>query len=166
MKNLLGFIVAIAGLNIVASCAQNRQLVDQLPFKITQQYYTSWVAQQPKNSSGMDVYITITDKPDDISLKSIFFKEQSAVLTQKKGGIYSAHFISTQEKADYTISTDRSKEVNNPKPQLPEEPPVKIRASEALLIYSQNGKTHYFKLKNMKDKGTKYPAEAPFNKND
>lgn len=165
MKKLFAlFLVAIA-LNIFASCAQNRQLVEHLPFTITNAYYTSWIAQQPKNTSGMDLSITIPDKTDDITLKSVYFKGQSAVFLEEKEGIYSAHFISAKDKPDYTISSNSSKEVNNPKPQLPEQPPVELRPDDALLVYLQDGKERYYKLKNLKDNGTKYPAEAPFNKN-
>jgi hypothetical protein len=165
MKKLFAlFLVAIA-LNIFASCAQNRQLVEQLPFTITNAYYTSWIAQQPKNTSGIDLSLTIPNKTDDITLKSVYFKGQLAVLREEKETIYSTHFISAKENPDYTISSDIRKEVNNPKPQLYKQPPVELRPDDALLIYLQDGKERYYKLKNLKDKGTKYPAEAPFNKN-
>lgn len=165
MKKQLFYFIAAAALNIIASCAQNRQLVEKIPFTITDMYYTSWVSDQPKNSSGSDVFITISDKPDDITLKSVFFEGKSADLSQEKETTYSAHFISAEENPDYIISSDSTKEINNPKPQLPEQPPVKLRPDEALLVYLQDGKEQYFKLKNLNNKGTKYPAEAPFNTN-
>lgn len=165
MKKLFVYFLVAVSLNVLNSCAQNRQLVEKPPFTITDTYYTSWFSEQPKNSSGMDIFITITNKPSDITLKSVFFKSKSADLSQEKETIYRANFISDQENPDYIISSDSSKEVNNPKPQLPEQPPVKLSPDEALLVYLQDGKEHYYKLKNLKNKGTKYPAEAPFNKN-
>ena len=165
MKKTFLFILLAAALNIFASCAQNRQLVENPPFTITDSHYTSWISQQPKNSSGMDIFLTITNKTANITLKSVFFKGKSAVFNQESDGVYAAHFTSVKENPDYIIAADTNKEINNPKPQLPEQPPIEILPNEALLVYLQNGKEKFYKLKNLKDKGTKYPAEAPFNKN-
>ena len=165
MKRLFALFLIAVVLNFFAGCAQNRQLVEQTPFTISDAYYTSWVVEQPKNMSGMDISITIVDKTADITLKSIFFKGKSAVLDEEKETVYSAHFISAKENPDYIISSDSSKEVNNPKPQLPEKSPVELHPGEALLVYLQDGKERYHKLKNLMDKGTKHPTEAPINKN-
>jgi len=163
MKNTFTIFLLVIIYSTITGCAQNRQLVKKPGFTITDSYYTSWITPQPDNSSGMDVSIIIEDMPGDIILESVFFKGQSAALIKDKKSRYSAHFTSAQKKQDYILSSDSRKETSNPKPQLPEKSPISLASDEALLIYMKNGEKKYHILKNLKDKGTKYPAEAPFN---
>lgn len=158
---LIGLICLIFNL----SCAQNRNLVKNTPFTIKQSYFTSWVAQDSKRTSGNDVFISITNLPEDVELKELYFKGKHTELqnTDTKN-LYKAQFYTS--KRDYVVARDVNKEVNNPKPKINEEPPVEIEENEALLVYEKSGKTQYYILPQLQNKGTKYPAEAPFHENE
>ncbi|WP_031426800.1 hypothetical protein [Flavimarina sp. Hel_I_48] len=165
MKKTCTIFLLIITLSTITSCAQNRQIVKKPSFTVTDSYYTSWITNQPNNTSGMDISVIIENKPDAITLKSVFFKGQSAALNKEKETLYTAHFISARKKPDYVLSSDSKDEANNPKPRIPEKSPIPLAPDEALLVYLKDGKENYHVLKNLKDKGTKYPAEAPFNTN-
>lgn len=149
---------SFVGLN---SCAQQKNLVQKPSFTIENSAFSSWVSGDAKKNSGMDVSFTINTLPDNVSLDSIFFKGQVAPIVQgNQKNRYVAHFVS-EEKGDLIISSDMSKESNNPKPHIPQKSPIPIKPDQALLIYSKNGKKQYHKITTLKDRGTKYPGEAP-----
>ncbi|MGB3775069.1 MAG: hypothetical protein WA951_07400 [Leeuwenhoekiella sp.] len=167
MSKIISSFFFLIMLQTLTGCAQNRQLVEEPPFTLSNTYYTSWIAQQPENSSGIDFFFEIGDKPDNVDFKQIFFKGDVAKIQANEDNTrYVAHFSSVKGQKDYKLSSDMSEEANNPRPYIATKSPVDIANDEALIVYSQNGKDYFFKMTNIQDKGTKYPAEAPFNKND
>ncbi len=147
----------------INSCAQQKNLVQNPNFTVKESFFSSWVAGEADKNSGMEVGFTVNNLPQNITLDSVFFKGQFApVISGNQENEYLAHFVSEKEK-DMVISSDMSKEIDNPKPRIPKTAPVEIKPDEALLIYTKNGKKQYHKITSLKDKGTKYPAEAPFN---
>ena len=155
--------IVIFSVITINSCAQQKDMVQNPNFSITDSAFSSWVTGDANKSSGMDVTFTVTNLPKNVILDSLFFKGQYApIQAKKKEGQYVAHFIS-EKKKDMIISSDMSREVNNPKPQMPKKSPVVIEADEALLVYSLAGEKKCHKIRQIKDKGTKFPAEAPMN---
>ena len=157
--NLTTLLLAIT----LSSCAQHKRLVQNPQFNIENPSFSSWMSNDVKKSSGMNLRFTAKNLPKNITLDSIFFKGQFASITAaERQDEYIARFVS-EEKKDVIISSDMSKETNNPRPRIPQKSPVPIEPNEALLIYTTDGKKQYHKITSLKDKGTKTPGEKPFN---
>lgn len=147
----------------LSSCAQHKSLVQKPTFTIKDGAVSAWVSDDSNKSSGMDVSFSVNDLPRDVTLDSLYFKGQyAAVIPGKKEDQYIARFNS-KEKKDFILSSDMSKEANNPKPHIPKKPPVALKLNEALLFYTKDGQKLYHKITSLRDKGTKFPGEAPMN---
>lgn len=145
------------------SCAQNKNLVKKTPFTVDKSYFTSWISEDSEPKRGTSIFISIAELPEEIELKAVYFRDQQASLQALDNrNIYKAEFYSG--KKDYILDSNPVKEQNNPIPQIDRKPPVQLNKNQALLIYKESGKTKYYLLEKLQNKGTKGPPPALLNK--
>lgn len=120
------------------SCASKKKIQNNFPQKIAQIYFQQWIGGQELTGSGIYFYVQF-EKPlnKEIQLEKIYFRENEAVLKQENETNYKANFFQKNE-------TENTSKINIPTFYLTE--------NQAILIYTINQKSFYFKIENIKQK--------------
>ncbi len=145
MKNALYLIVGLF-FTLFASCGSNNNLQERAPAQFNDVYYT-------KDANGMSLYIPVAVIQDErVSLDAVYFRGLKSVLKKdpEQANLYVANFRTGT--GDMVMHKDPREEYGNQAPQLPEKSPVSIEDNEALLVFTQDGKTKYFKLTGIVEK--------------
>lgn len=146
MKANVLLFAGIFSLIFFGSCGSNKDLQERAPAQFDQVYTT-------KTAKGLRLnipVIAIQDKRN--SLDSVYFHGMKSELEQseEKPNLYVANFRIGM--GDMVMHKDPKEEYGNQPPQLPEKSPVKIEKDEALLVFTQNGETKYYKLTGIVEK--------------
>lgn len=146
MKNLYLLFSGILIFSLVVGCGSNKELQERAPAQFQQVYY--------KNASdGLQLFIPVAAIQDNrIELKSVYFRGMKSDLTQdeESPNLYVANF--SMGGSDYNMSEKPEDEYGNKAPQKPEKAPAKIDDDEAILVFSQNGQTKYYKLTGIEER--------------
>lgn len=119
------------------------------PQQIEEAYYQRWKS----GSIEIETRFSIRFKKPlsaNIQLKKVYFHYQEASFQLKSNNIYVAHFYPKSSKQDYIMDSDFIKEYGN-EPPLKTKPKFNLKPNEAVVSYLKNGKTHYFKISNVKE---------------
>ncbi|WP_300433643.1 hypothetical protein [Christiangramia sp.] len=146
MKNALHLMAGIFILTVFASCGSNKDLQERAPAQFNEVYYTY-------TSEGIQLNIPVAAIQDDrVSLKAVYFHGMKSDLkkSEEKPNQYVANFRLGSE--DMVMHEDPKKEYGNKPPQKPEKSPFTIEEDEAILVFSQNDKTRYYKLTGIVEK--------------
>ncbi len=146
MKTNVLLFAGIFSLIFFGSCGSNKNLQERAPAQFDQVYYT-------KTSNGLKLNIPVIAIQDQqISLDAVYFHGLKSKLVQdeEQPNLYVADFRTGS--GDKVMSKDPKEEYGNTPPQLPEKSPVKIDKDEALLVFTQNGVTKYYKLTGIVEK--------------
>lgn len=146
MKANLLLFTGIFSLLFFGSCGSNKNLQERAPAQFDQVYYT-------KTSKGFKLSIPVIAIQDQrVALDSVYFHGMKSKLVQneEKPNLYVADFRTGMR--DIVMSKDSKQEYGNKPPQMPEKSPVDINDDEALLVFSQNDKTKYYKLTGIVEK--------------
>jgi len=86
-----------------------------------------------------------------VNLESVYFRGMKSPLVQdsEQTNLFKANF-STNGMG--IMSSDPAEENKNRVPQKPEDVPFDIEDNEAILVFSQNNKTKYYKLTGIEEK--------------
>lgn len=133
MKNKV-FLLSIFLASIFTACASHDQLVKEPPFKINKAFAKG-------DQTKIMVHLDVTEMPEDVELLALYYNKRKCAIVEKEGK-YIAEFII--KPSDIILSNDMSAESQNTIPQLPEESPVGINATQALLVYNESGKEWYY----------------------
>ncbi|APG60833.1 hypothetical protein [Christiangramia salexigens] len=146
MKRLFPFIAIIITLGLFTSCGSNKELQERAPAQFGEVYYT-------QKSDGLSLTIPVNVIQDQrISLDAVYFKGMKSLLVQdeERKNLYVANFNTGSD--DMVMSSDPMEEYGNKAPQKPEKSPVEVGDDEAILVFTQNNTTKYYKLKGIIEK--------------
>ena len=146
MKNALPLMAGIFILALFASCGSNKDLQERAPAQFNEVYYTY-------NSNGIRLNIPVVSIQDQrISLEAVYFHGMRSELkkSEEKPNLYVADF--RMGTGEMVMHEDPKEEYGNKPPQLPEESPFKIDDDEAILVFTQNEQTKYYKLTGIVEK--------------
>ena len=110
------------------------------PAQFQQAYFTS-------NQDSINLYIPVVIlQTNQVALDSVYFRGLKATLQEdvQDPGVYIAQFY--KGKQDLRMSSDPKEEYANKMPQKAEKVPFELQDDEALIVFTQNNKTKYFKI--------------------
>jgi hypothetical protein len=123
------------------------------PFTIDSANYKVWTGGQP-GVHGVNVQIELKEK-SNINFDSLYFRNKVAKVEFKEAILIIANYNTSKKKhSDFILHLDSKKEVQNKLPTQ-EKFPFELSENEAMLTYQINGKTKYYKIKEMKERDTK-----------
>ncbi len=131
---------------LFASCAGNHGLQEKAPATMESAYYTT-------EGEIITLYIPVTAiQSNRVSLDEVVFRNKKAnlVTSPDSPGVYMATF--EMGKPDIIMSSDPKEEYGNKMPQIDEKTDFELRDDEAILIFTQNAKVKYYKLKGVKER--------------
>ncbi|MFV5690765.1 hypothetical protein ACM55K_01930 [Flavobacterium sp. LT1R49] len=128
------------------------ELQTEFPQDIKSVYFQKWTGGQ--EGSGIDFYIEFA-KPlsKEIELDKIYFKNQESNFEQVSKNTFVAHFYQKNMNQDLILDSDSKKEYGNKAPIIIK-PKFDLKPNEALLEYTENNKTLFFKIMNPKENPT------------
>lgn len=107
-------------------------------------YYRTWVAGVEGGGSGLDFFIDIKDIPESVMLEEVYFKNYNTPIVYNSGAYIARFKTSLNNTSDESSINNISKVVD---------PPFAIGEEEAILVYKENGKVKYVKIRQIKNKG-------------
>ncbi|GAA4309910.1 hypothetical protein GCM10023115_35070 [Pontixanthobacter gangjinensis] len=146
MKNVLRLTAGIFMLVLFASCGSNKDLQERAPAQFNEVYYTY-------NSNGIQLYVPVASIQDQrVSLDAVYFHGMKSPLkkSEERANLYVANF--RMGTGEMVMDADPEKEYGNKPPQLKEESPYAIDDDEAILVFTQDEKTKYYKLTGIVEK--------------
>ncbi|MCB0461648.1 MAG: hypothetical protein R2816_01525 [Flavobacteriaceae bacterium] len=153
IKHIFGLLILTVIMASFSQCSSAQKLQKKAPITINQVYYQKWIAGVEGGGSGVNIFIETSS--NTIKLDSVYFQGKGAKLVLKPSNdtLYIGRFISDfNKKEDMVFSSDPNKEYGNKPPQLPVKIPFELNDDECVISYSENDKTKYFKLKNIKER--------------
>tara|TARA_R110002012_G_scaffold293546_1_gene489298 strand:- start:670 stop:1152 length:483 start_codon:yes stop_codon:yes gene_type:complete len=139
MKKLLFLFSSIFVLTLITGCGSNKELQERAPAQFQDIYYT-------QGENGLDLHIPVAVIQDNrVNLKSVYFRGMKSPLVQdsEQTNLFIANFGTNGMDI---MSSDPAEENKNRVPQKTEEMPFELEDDEAILVFSQNDKTKYYKL--------------------
>lgn len=140
MKKLLFLFSSIFALTLITGCGSNKELQERAPAQFQDIYYT-------QGENGLDLHIPVAVIQDNrVTMDSVYFRGMKSPLVQDKEqtNLFTANF-STADGMDI-MSSDPAEENKNRVPQKTEKMSFELEDDEAILVFSQNDKTKYYKL--------------------
>tara|TARA_R100000935_G_scaffold9309_1_gene19124 strand:+ start:2285 stop:2728 length:444 start_codon:yes stop_codon:yes gene_type:complete len=130
----------------IVGCAGNNHLQQKAPANIGNAYYTL-------EGDIITLYIPVTAiQTNRVNLEAVYFRNKKANLVNSSEypGVYMATF--NMGKPDMIMSSDPKEEYGNKMPQKTEKMDFELNDDEAILIFTQNSKLKYYKLKGVKER--------------
>ncbi len=139
MKKLLFLLSSIFALTLITGCGSNKELQERAPAQFQDIYYT-------EGENGLDLYIPVAVIQENrVSMDSVYFRGMKSALVRdsEQTNLFIANFSTG---AMDIMSIDPAEENKNRIPQRTEKVPFEIQDDEAVLVFTQNNKTKYYKL--------------------
>ncbi|WP_339752755.1 hypothetical protein [uncultured Winogradskyella sp.] len=141
---------------IVAStfqCASHKEIAtttfeEQTPFKVKPVYFQEWYAGIKVGGTGINIYVPVVNKTNNVQLDSIYFRNLKGKLIEK-GGRYSA--LLKNKAGDYTFKISESAV----------EYPFTLLNNECAISYIENGETKYLKISKTSELAGIYYENGP-----
>jgi hypothetical protein len=133
------------------------------PFTVAEASFQKWVAGVQEGGSGTNVYINITNVSEGVELRDLYFRNEQAALNTSPNirSQYVARF--KKEGRSVIMDIDPEKEAKN---TPPEKIQFQLNNTEAVVSYSYQGKTAYFKISQLEEKEMlAYPSSNPNDEN-
>lgn len=131
---------------LFSNCAGNKELEKRAPAQLKQAYFTS-------TGNSINLYISVvTIQTNQVSLDSVYFRGLKSTLQEdsEHPGVYVAQFITGKQ---YLImSSDPKEEYANKMPQKAEKTPFELQEDEAVIVFTKNNKTKYFKITGIQER--------------
>jgi hypothetical protein len=140
MKYIYFLLSAVFITAIFSSCAGNKELEERPPAQFQQAYFTS-------TQDLIELYIPlVTIQSNQVALDSVYFRGLKSILQEdaQDPGVYFAQFY--KGKQDLIMSSDPKEEYANKMPQKAGKLPFELQDDEAVIVFTQNNKTKYFKI--------------------
>lgn len=129
---------------ILVGCASEQTFQTQFPIPIADYYYE---INGHKTHFIIEFQQTISE---DIKLEKLYFRNQTAVIKMISSKKAEAVFI----KPDLILDENPEKEYGN-QPPIQEKQRLQLKATEAVLEFTQKGKIKYYKFINITEKSNK-----------
>jgi len=146
--------------NCGSSQATSYKLTQNPPFTIANVFYQDWVAGVQDGGSGTDVHITFNNISEDVKIDKIYFRNKikKAKKAAQAQNQYIGYFNNTTNR-DIVMDSDPKKEAQNTPPEVF---PFTLTENEAVVSYTQNGTTKYYKISSIRQKeALAYPQSKP-----
>lgn len=146
MKYFYFLFSAIITTALFTNCAGNKDLQERPPAQFGGVYTMT-------DASSVQLFIPVkTLQTNRVSLDSVYFRGMSAPLEQDDltPGMYSARF--NTGKPDLIMSSDTREEYANKMPVKAGKSPFSLEEDEAILVFSQNNKTKYYKITGIRER--------------
>lgn len=138
---------------IFSQCATGKQLETNLPFEIGDVYYQERVAGVDGGGSGVNIFITLQENPNNIILDSVYFQGKEAKLEFRNNTVYVGRLESkTVLKNDIIMSIEPYAEYGNKVPVVPKKPRFELKEDECIVSYKTSNKVKYFKIEKINKK--------------
>jgi hypothetical protein len=133
------------------------------PFAIESVATQKWIGGREYSRSETNFEIKLKDKlPEKCKLQKVYFQTQEANFEEQNPTTFVAHFYQKQ-KGDLVFDADPKKEYGNSAPEI-RKSKFSLQANEAVLEYTKDSKTYFFKIKNILEKeAIAYPVQNPRN---
>ena len=129
------------------------QFEKNTPFIIDSANYMTWTGGQP-GIHGINVQIQLKEK-SNITFDSLYFRNKATKIEIKEASLIITNYTNSKNKnLDITLHLDPKKEFRNKLP-IQKKIPFELSKNEAVLTYQLNGKTKYYKIKDIKERDTK-----------
>lgn len=146
-RNLLFLVFMFVIMAVFSQCATGKQLETNLPFEIGDVYYQESAAGVKGGGSGVNIFITLQENPNDIMLDSVYFQGKEAKLEFVNDTVYMGRLESkTVLKNDIIMSIEPYAEYGNKAPKTPKKPRFQLREDECIVSYKTSNKVKYFKI--------------------
>ena len=139
MKKLLFLLSSIFVLTLITGCGSNKELQERAPAQFLDVYYA-------ESENGLDLYIPVAVIQENrVSMDSVYFRGMKSPLVRdnEQTNLFIANFSTG---AIDIMSSDPAEENKNRIPQRTEKMPFELQDDEAVLVFTQNNKTKYYKL--------------------
>ena len=133
-------------------CSSSKNIQNKAPFKIGEVFYHKSSSENKEGYSGTTIYVHIIDKPNNITLDSIYFMKQSVQLEQQSETLFTGRLKTAKIKSDIIMSSDPYAEYGNQAPMLRKKIPFKLNENECVISYHYKNETAYFKIDNVHEK--------------
>jgi hypothetical protein len=145
-----------------SQCSGTKILQEKAPIHIDQVYCQKWIAGVEGGGSGLNIYIPVEAGIPE--LDSVYFRGKVVKLKiAEKGALYIGRFMSSlNQKKDIIMSNEPNAEYGNQAPEILQKFPFVLKETECVISYQKNGKTLYFKIKDIIEKELiAYPSTPP-----
>lgn len=140
MKNILPYFGLVFSIVLFSSCAGNKGLQEKAPAQFQQAYFTT-------DAASVKLFIPVSAiQTERVELNSVYFRGRKAPLElhPDRPGIYMANFDTG--KPDMVMHEDPKKEYGNKVPEVHEKPPFELDEDEALIVFTENNTTKFYKI--------------------
>ncbi|MEZ7498365.1 hypothetical protein QO200_06400 [Flavobacterium sp. Arc3] len=133
-------------------CASKQDNQMKFPQEIVAAYYQKTNSVEGQVPNGIDFYIEFNiPLQEGIILDKVYFKNQEAKLEKEDKYTFKAHFNQFPASYDLVLDSDPLKEYGN-KAHSITQPKFELQSTEAVLEYSKNDKTFFYKIKAIKER--------------
>lgn len=149
IKNVLVLILVASSLSFCA-LKQNNEM--DFPQEIEAVFFQKVPTDQSDAGTAINFYFLLNNPlKKGIILDKIYFKSQTAVLEEENDSVFVAHILLGSVNQDLILDSDSSKEYGN-KPPVISKPKFELEPTEAVLEYTNNDKTFFYKIKGVKER--------------
>ncbi|WP_029036338.1 hypothetical protein [Salinimicrobium xinjiangense] len=152
------FLLSFSALLVIFSfsnCANGKQLQENPPKVVQQPYYSTWTGGVKAAGSGFNLFIPV-EKGSEIVLDTVYFRGKKGMLEKDPSNenLYVARFktASAEHDRDFVMHEDPRMEYGNKPPAIRERIPFELKEGEAVVHYTKNGKSKYFRLTDIQKK--------------
>ncbi|HSI71518.1 MAG TPA: hypothetical protein VK941_14885 [Gillisia sp.] len=140
MRNLLPLFSLILVAIFFSSCAGNKGLQEKAPAQFQQAYSTT-------DAASVKLFIPVSAiQSERVELDSVYFRGRKAplIITPERPGVYMANFDTG--KPDIIMHEDPREEYGNKVPEVPVKVPFDIDDDEAVIVFTENNTTKFYKI--------------------
>ena len=128
-------------------CAMKHELQTEFPQEIQSVFYQK--VKKGTESSGINFYIEFKNPLSaNIKLEKIYFHNQESVIKEITKNTFVAHFSQDNTKEDLIMDSNPTKEYGNKAPVI-QKSKFDLQRNEAVLEYTNDGKTLFYKTSNV-----------------
>ncbi|MBU2926815.1 hypothetical protein [Winogradskyella psychrotolerans] len=120
----------------------------QAPFEVNSPSFQEWYAGIKVGGTGINIFLPITDVAQNVEITEIYFRNLKGDLI-KVNGTYSAQLKNNSPY--YTFK----------KSEPTEDYPFKLKDTECVVAYTENGQSKYFKITNITEFAGTYYENGP-----
>lgn len=163
IKSLLSTISVFCLIAMTTNCSSAQKLQEEPPVEFGDIHFQKWTAGVKGGGSGINLYIPV--KNEMIKIDSIYFRGQvsKAEVKPKDSSLYIGRFDTKfNQSKDIILSSDSMEEAKNKLPVKDKPTPFELENDECVISYSKKGKTHYYKISDIKERAAEYyPSTQP-----
>lgn len=154
LKKTLHTLVFIGVIATTFQCASPKEVIptttfeEPTAFSVKPVYFQEWYAGISVGGTGINVFVPIVNENPNITIDSVYFRNLKGKLINKDGKYYAS--LENASKL-YTFK----------KAEKPADYPFILNDYECAISYIEDGKTKYFKVRNLNEVAGTYYENGP-----